>query len=176
MPPPEQKRRMPRRASGVSPISRTRQRQQCGATFSPNLPGRRRGWPVLPGTIVLGRRQARADIPGATFEPPLLTGARRRIWRSARGLAVKSYAVGPAAGYIACASRRAAVGTYPRPDFDLRRLSSTAMTGVFRTPTRVSCFAFLAENGVRSPFSTPVIFDTPLTRGACFACRTDRVR
>jgi hypothetical protein len=37
--------------------------KRAGATFSPNFPSRRRGWPVLPGTIVLGRRQARADVP-----------------------------------------------------------------------------------------------------------------
>ena len=66
--------------------------------------------------------------------------------------------------------------TYPRPDLDLRRLSSTAMTGAPRAPTRVSGFAFLAEEDilaeedVRSPLSTTVIFVGPMMmRVPCFA-------
>ena len=57
--------------------------------------------------------------------------------------------------------------------FDLRRLSSTAMTGAARTLTRVSCFPFLAENGVVLALSRREVFDGPTTRAPCFACRTD---
>ena len=73
------------------------------------------------------------------------------------------------------ATARCVPRTYPRPDLDLRRLSSTAMTGAPRAPTRVSGFAFLAEEDILAEEDVRSLLRTAIQQLSLSARAYDRI-